>query len=172
MSTHAWGIPRRVAIVTLAMTSVLVVSSAAVVGAQATFPLRGVRAVRVTETDVASPEKVKLEQGPLLVQEALQTALNRSQIESGEAPIRAHIRLEEFGTGNSAKRLLVGFGSGRATIKGRLVIADSRGQSLASVPFEVRGRLLFSAYQGAGAQQGQVLSNLEKKLVQAIATLR
>ena len=36
-----------------------------------------------------------------------------------EAPIRAHIVLDEFSSGSTAKRLLVGFGSGRSTVEGK-----------------------------------------------------
>jgi hypothetical protein len=134
--------------------------------------LRGVKVVQVDSTVVANPEKVKEDFAPNLVQDALRNALRSSDFEVGDAPIRAHIRLEEFTSGNAAKRFVVGFGAGRSTVKARLIVSDADGKEMANVNLDVRGNLMFSAYQGANTQRNQAASNFDRKLLEEIARLK
>jgi Domain of unknown function (DUF4410) len=134
--------------------------------------LRDVKVVQVTTTVVANPDKVKEESAPAAVQEMLQRALRTSNFEVGDAPISAHIVLEEFSSGSTAKRMLVGFGSGRSTVAGRLVFCDAEGKELANVKIKSRGELMFSSYQGDGTQRKQAVSSFERTLAQEIAKLK
>ena len=67
------------------------------------------------------------------------------------APIRAHLVLDEFTSGNTAKRFVVGFGAGRSTVDARLVFQGEDGKELASTRIRVRGNLAWGAYQGRGS---------------------
>ena len=77
---------------------------------------------QVLPTLVVNPDKVKEDFAPNLVQDSLRNALRDSNFETvDDAPVKAHILLEEFSSGSAAKRFLVGLGTGRSTIAGRLV---------------------------------------------------
>lgn len=135
-------------------------------------PLRDVKTVQVDATVIANKDKVKVEGAENLVQDSLRNALKTSNFEVGEAPIRAHIVLEEFNSGNTAKRVLVGFGSGRSTVDGRLIISDASGKELANVKLRVRGNLLFSGYQGNDTQRRQATAAFDQRLVEELAKLK
>ena len=90
--------------------------------AQGTAVLKDVKVVQVEPTRVANPAKVKDETAPNAAEGMLRSALTSSGFEIGESPIRAHIVLEEYSSGSKAKRMLVGFGSGRSTVAGRLIL--------------------------------------------------
>lgn len=140
--------------------------------AQRVAILRDVRVVQVDPTVVSKPEKVKEDFAVNLVQDALRNALRYSNFEIGDAPIKAHILLEEFSSGSTAKRLLVGFGSGRSTVKARLIFTDAGGKEIVNAKLDVKGNLLFSGYQGANTQRNQATSNFDRKLIEEIARLK
>ncbi len=140
--------------------------------AHAQKPLAGVKTVQVDPTVVPKAEKVKEEHAPNQVTDSLRNALKDTNFEIGEAPIRAHIVLDEFTSGSMAKRFMVGFGAGRSTIDCRLVIQDASGKELASRRIRVRGNLLFSPYQGDNTQRRQAVSSFEQRLIEEIEKLK
>jgi hypothetical protein len=145
---------------------------AAVAQAPTPKPLAGVKTVQVDPTVVPKPEKVKEEQAPNQVADSLRNALKDANFEVGEAPIRAHIVLDEFTSGSMAKRFMVGFGAGRSTVDCTLVIQDAAGKELASKRIRVRGSLLFSPYQGGNTQRRQAVSSFEQRLIEEIEKLK
>jgi hypothetical protein len=139
---------------------------------QGTPVLKDVKVVQVEPTLVANPAKVKDETAPNAAESALRSALTSSGFEIGESPIRAHLVLEEYSSGSTAKRMLVGFGSGRSTIAGRLVFSDAEQKELASIPLKVRGNFMFSGYDTSGQQRKEAVSNFERKLIEEIKRLK
>ena len=140
--------------------------------AQTAKPLAGVKTVQVDPTVVSNADKVKEEQAPNQVADSLRNALKDANFEIGEAPIRAHIVLDEFTSGSAAKRFTVGFGAGRSTVDCRLVIQDSEGKELVSRRIRVRGNLAFSPYQGNNTQRRQAVTSFEQKLIEEIERLK
>lgn len=140
--------------------------------AQGTPVLRDVKIVQVEPTLVANPAKVKDETAPNTAENMLRSALTSSGFEIGESPIRAQIVLEEFSSGSTAKRMLVGFGSGRSTVAGRLIFTDADQKELANIPLKVRGNFMFSSYDSGGQQRKEAVSSFEKKLTEEIARLK
>ena len=134
--------------------------------------LRDVKTIQVNPTAVTDPDKVKEDFAPTLVEDSLRNALRSANFEIGEAPVRAHIVLDEFSSGNTAKRMLVGFGAGRSTVDGRLVFQDASGAELASVKIRVRGNLLWSGYQGGNTQRRQATNAFDQRLMEEIARLK
>jgi len=134
--------------------------------------LRDVKIVQVEPTLVANPAKVKDEAAPNTAENMLRSALTSSGFEIGESPIRAHLLLEEFSSGSTAKRVLVGFGSGRSTVAGRLIFTNADQKELASIPLKVRGNFMFSSYDSSGQQRKEAVSSFEKKLIEEIARLK
>ena len=135
--------------------------------------LRGVKAVQVDPTVVANPEKVKADFAPVLLQDALRNALRRANLDTPEsAQIRAHLVLDEFTSGSTAKRVLVGLGAGRSTVDGRLVFQGDDGKELANVRIRVRGNLAWSSYQGAERQRSQAVNSFDERLMEEIARLK
>jgi hypothetical protein len=139
-------------------------------GAQRSQILKGVKQITVEDAVVGNKEKVKEDFAPTLVTDSLRDALRNANIEVVEtgAPVRTHIVLDEFTSGSTAKRFLVGFGSGRSTIDGRLIFQDSSGKELANIPIRVRGNLVWSSYQGgtrsADKRRTASISGLPKRL--------
>jgi hypothetical protein len=140
--------------------------------AQTSNPLAGVKTVQVDPTVVPTPDKVKEEHAANQVADSLRNALKDANFEIGDAPIRAHIVLDEFTSGSTAKRFMVGFGAGRSTVDCRLVIQDADGKELASTKIRVRGSLLFSPYQGNNTQRRQAVSSFEQRLLEEIEKLK
>jgi hypothetical protein len=141
--------------------------------AQRAAVLRDVRAVQIDPTVIANPEKVKEDFAANLMQDSLRNAFRTANFETPEsAAIRAHIVLNEFSSGSTAKRFLVGFGAGRSTVDGRLVIQDGDGKELASVPIRVRGNLAWSSYQGGNTQRAQATNSFDRRLSEEIARLK
>ena len=151
---------------------VTVLAMLVVTVAHAQKPLAGVKTVQVDPTVVPDAEKVKGEQAANQVADSLRNALRDANLQVGDAPIRAHIVLDEFTSGSMAKRFMVGFGAGRSTIDCRLVVQDSAGKELASRRIRVRGSLLFSPYQGDNTQRRQAVSSFDQRLVEEIEKLR
>jgi hypothetical protein len=135
--------------------------------------LRDVKAVQVNPTVVANPDKVKADFAPVLLRDALRSALQKAEIDTpGVAPIRAHLVLDEFTSGNTAKRFVVGFGTGRSTVDARLVFQSEDGKELANSRIRVRGNLAWGAYQGAERQRSQAVNSFDERLMEEIARLR
>ena len=148
-------------------------SASATAEAQRSPILRDVKAVQVNPTVVANPDKVKADYAPVLLQDALRNALRTANIETPNvAPIRAHLVLDEFTSGNTAKRFVVGFGAGRSTVDARLVFQDEDGKELASTRIRVRGNLAWGAYQGADRQRSQAVNSFDERLAEEIARLQ
>src|SRR5215469_14399511 len=109
-------------------------------GLQRSAILRDVKSVKVEATVVPNADMVKDTSAPNLVQDSLRNAFRSANIEVADsAPIRAHIVLDEFTSGSTAKRFVVGFGAGRSTVDCRLVVQDADGKELSNVKIRVRG---------------------------------
>ena len=148
-------------------------SASAVAEAQRTPILRDVRAVQVNPTLLPNPDKVKADFAPVLLENALRNALRNADIDTPkEASIRAHIVLDEFTSGNTAKRFVVGFGAGRSTVDARLVFQGEDGKELSNARIRVRGNLAWGAYQGADRQRSQAVNSFDERLTEEIARLR
>jgi uncharacterized protein DUF4410 len=140
--------------------------------AQRARVLRDVTTIQVMPTVVSNPEKVKEDFAPTLVEDSLRNALKSANFQVADAPVRAHIVLDEFSSGNTAKRVLVGFGAGRSTVDGRLIFQDVEGKELASVNIRVRGNLMWSGYQGGNTQRRQATNAFDQRLMEEIARLK
>src|SRR6185436_4611427 len=140
--------------------------------AQRAAVLLDVTTVQVEPTVIPDPDKVKEDFAASLVTDSLINALKDSNLQVGESSVRAHIVLEEFSSGSTAKRLLVGLGAGRSVVDGRLIFTDASGRELANVGIRVRGNLLFSSYQGGNTQRRQATNAFEQKLTEEIARLK
>ena len=134
--------------------------------------LRDVKTIQVDATVVANKDKVSEDFAPVLLEDSLRNALKNANFEVGPAPMRAHIVLDEYSSGSTAKRMLVGFGAGRSTVDGRLVFEDADGKQLASVHIRVRGNLLWSSYQGGNTQRRQATNAFDQRLMEEIARLK
>ena len=157
-----------------ALVLVAACATASVLSAQQTKVLKSIKQVMVEDTIVANMDKVKEEFAPTLVADSLRSALkgaNFEVVESG-APVRCHIVLDEFSSGSTAKRVLVGFGAGRSTVDGRLVFQDQNGKELANVPIRVRGNLAWNSYQGGDTQRRQATNAFDQRLAEEIARLK
>jgi len=136
-------------------------------------PLRDVKTIQVDPTIVPNPEKVKEQSAPNLVQDSLKNALRMANIEIAEsASIRAHIVLDEFTSGSTAKRVLIGLGAGRSAVTCHLVVQDADGKEITSTKIHVRGNLVWSPYQGNNTQRRQAVSSYEQKLLEEIERMK
>jgi len=161
---------RKIAQVALVLCLVL---TASIAGAQTTAPFSSVKAVQVDPTIVPNPESVKESSAPNLVRDSLRNALRYANIEIAEtAPVRAHIVLDEFTSGSTAKRVLVGMGAGRSSVTCHLVVQDADGKELANTKIHVRGNLAWSPYQGNNTQRKQAVSSFEQKLIEEIEKMK
>lgn len=150
----------------------LVFAFVSVGSAQRAHILKDVKTIQVNPTVVSQPDKVKEDFAPSLIEDSLRNALKDSNFEVAEAPVRAHIVLDEFSSGSTAKRFLVGFGAGRSTVDGRLVFQNEKGEEIASVRLKVRGNLLFGGYQGGNTQRRQATTAFEQRLIEEIARFK
>jgi hypothetical protein len=141
-------------------------------GQRAAF-LRDVKAIQVDPTVVGIPDKVKEDFAASLLEDSLRSALRDANFDTPDsAAVRAHIVLDEFSSGSTAKRFLVGMGAGRSTVDGRLVFQDATGRELANVRIRVRGNLAWSSYQGGNRQRSQATNSFEERLAEEIARLK
>lgn len=139
----------------------------------ATAPLHEVKLIQVEPTVVTSPDQVKDPSAANLVQDSLKNAFRLADFQLTEnAPIRAHLILDEFTSGSAAKRFVVGFGAGRSTVTCRLILQDADGTELANVRIHVRGNLAFSPYQGNNTQRRQAVSSLDQRLLEEIEKMK
>ncbi len=134
--------------------------------------LSNVKTIQVDATVIPNPDKVKDPSAANLVQDSLRAALRNADFEVGESPVRAHIVLNEFTSGSFAKRFIIGFGAGRSTVDGRLVIVDETGKEIANVRIRVRGNLIWSPYQGANTQRRQATNSFDQRLLEEIEKLK
>lgn len=136
-------------------------------------PLRDVKAIQVESTVVANPEQVKEASAPNLVQDSLKNAFRSANIEIADsAPVKAHIVLDEFSSGSTAKRVLIGMGAGRSTVTCHLVIVGADGKELSNTKIHVRGNLVWSPYQGNNTQRRQAVTSFEQKLLEEIERMK
>lgn len=140
---------------------------------QSGHPLQGVKAIQVEPTVVPNPETIKEAAAPNLVQDSLKNAIRTANIDLAEsAPIRAHIVLDEFTSGSTAKRVLVGMGAGRSTVTCHLVLQDSEGKEISNIRIHVRGNLAWSPYQGNNTQRRQAVTSFEQKILEEIERMK
>lgn len=152
---------------------VMCLASSSVSLAQRVAILRDVHAIQVDPTVIANPDKVKEDFAANLMQDSLRNALRTANFETPEsATVKAHIVLDEFSSGSTAKRFLVGMGAGRSTVDGRLVFQDAVGKELANVKIRVRGNLAWSSYQGGNTQRAQATNSFDRRLLEEIARLK
>lgn len=135
--------------------------------------LHEVNAVQVQPTVIANPDRIKEPAAASLVQDSLQDAFRHENIQIGDnSQVHAHVVLDEFTSGSVAKRMTVGFGTGRSSIACHLVLQDASGKELANVPIHVRGNKAFNGYEGNGTQRRQALSSLDHEFEKEIEKLK
>jgi Domain of unknown function (DUF4410) len=135
--------------------------------------LQGVKSVQVDPTVVPNPSKIKETFAPNLVQSSLRNAFQSAGIKIAEnAAVRAHVVLDEFSSGSTAKRALVGFGAGRSAVTCHLVLQDASGKELSNTKIRVRGSLVFSPYQGNNTQRRQAVSSLDQRFLEEIEKMK
>lgn len=134
--------------------------------------LTGVKTIQVDPAVVTNPQTVKEDFAVNSVTDSLRSAFRDANFEIGESPYRAHIVIDEFTSGSTAKRFLVGFGAGRSTVDCKLVIEDADGKELVSKRIRVRGNLALSPYQGNNTQRRQAVSSFEQRLLEEIQRLK
>jgi len=166
---------RKIAQITLTVCLALVIGDVKAQNLKSSnpSPLRDVKTVQLEPTVVPNPEKVKETSAPNLVQDSLRNAFRSANIEVAEsAPIRAHLVLDEFTSGSTAKRFLVGFGAGRSTIDCHLVVQDAGGKELANVSIHVRGNLVWSPYEGNNTQRRQAVNSFDQRVLEEIEKMK
>jgi Domain of unknown function (DUF4410) len=135
--------------------------------------LQGVKTVQVDPTVVPNPNKVKEAYAPNLVQSSLRNAFRSAGLEIADsAPIRAHVVLDEFTSGSTAKRVLVGLGAGRSAVTCHLVLQDASGKELSNIRIRVRGNFAFSSYEGNNTQRRQAMSSMEQRFLEEIEKMK
>ncbi len=162
---------RKVFIVLL-LASIATLMSAQAAKEQPAKILAGVKVVQVDPTVISNPEKVKEDHAANLVADSLRNALKYANFEIGDSPLRAHIVLDEFTSGSTAKRVFIGLGAGRSTVDCRFVIQDADGKELVNRRIRVRGNLMFSPYQGNNTQRRQAVTSFEQRLLEEIERLK
>jgi hypothetical protein len=143
--------------------------------AQETPPLRGMKTVYVEDTVIGKPKQVREDFAANLVKDSLRNALRTSNFEIAEtvekSDVRAHLVLDEFSSGNMAKRAIGGlFGAGRGTVDGRLVIQVAGGRQLANR--RVRARGVYWGVAGSTTQRREATTSFELTLIEEIARLK
>ena len=134
--------------------------------------LEGVKVVQVDPTVIAKPENVKEDHAANQVADSLKRAFRDADFEIGDSPIRAHIVLNEFTSGSTAKRFMIGMGAGRSTVDCNLVIQDAEGKELYNKKIRVRGNLAWSSYQGGDTQRRQAVNSFEQRILEEIEGLK
>src|SRR5215510_2605514 len=105
------------------------------------------------------------------VSQNLRAALKSAGFEIGDSPVKAHLVLDEFTSGSTAKRVMVGFGAGRSSVDTRLVVVDGEKEA-ASVRIRVRGNLIFSPYEGGNTQRRQAVNSFQQRMLEEIYKLK
>jgi Domain of unknown function (DUF4410) len=131
-------------------------------------PLQDVKIIEVGPTIVPNPAKVKDAAAPGLVQDYLRQALLDAGFQIGKSPVKAHMVLNQFTSGNRAKRFAIGFGVGRSAITAHLVIRDGRKNEIVDARIHIRGNVEWSPYEGAKTQRRQAEKSFEEQLLKEI----
>jgi hypothetical protein len=135
--------------------------------------LHGVKAFQVESNIVLDPSNVNDASAANLVQDRLKKAFRLADFEVADsARVRAHLVLDEFSSGNTAKRVLIGFGAGRSNVTCRLVLQDANRKELSNARIHVRGNLIWSPYQGNNTQRKQGVSSFDQRLVEEIEKMK
>ena len=134
-------------------------------------PLHDVKTVQVEPTVVSNPSGVKEDYAADMLRDNLRAALKSAGFEIGDSPVKAHLVLDEFTSGSTAKRVMVGFGAGRSTVDTRLVVVDGEKEA-ASVRIRVRGNLIFSPYEGGNTQRRQAVNSFQQRVLEEIYKLK
>jgi hypothetical protein len=131
-------------------------------------PLRDVHVIKVDGTVVALPDhSAKIDDVvPNLIQDNLRSAVRNAGFDIGDSTVSTHFVLEEFSSGNTAARFLIGLGAGRSSITGHLILQDANGKELANVRLHVNGSL--DAYQKSSTQRRDALSRLQQAILEQL----
>ena len=120
---------------------------------------------------MSNPSGVKEDYAADMPRDNLRAALKSAGFEIGDSPVKAHLVLDEFTSGSTAKRVMVGFGAGRSTVDTRLVVVDGEKEA-ASVRIRVRGNLIFSPYEGGNTQRRQAVNSFQQRVLEEIYKLK
>jgi hypothetical protein len=134
-------------------------------------PFRDVKVVQVEPTVVSNPARVKQDYAADMLRDNLKAALQSAGFEIGDSPVKVHLILDEFTSGSTAERFLVGFGAGRSTVNSRLVVADGEKEAT-TVRIRVRGSLAFSPYEGGNTQRREAVNSFQQRIVEEIYKLK
>jgi hypothetical protein len=135
--------------------------------------LEKVTKIQVDPTVISHPENVEGTITGDLVRYNLRAAVKDAHFEEGDSPIRAHFVLDKFFSDGGVKKLTsLGTGHSTKTVDGKLVIQDSSGKELASVPIHVHGSVAFGQAQGEDAQGHHATSDFEQRLLKEIEMLK
>jgi len=137
----------------------------------AEHPLHDVKTVQVQDTVVSNPGKVKADYAAQMLHDNLKAALQSAGFEIGESSVKVHLILDEFTSGSTAERFVVGFGAGRSTVDARLVIADGEKEAT-TVRIRVRGNLALSPYEGGNKQRGEAVNSFQQRVLEEIYKLK
>ena len=129
--------------------------------------------IQVDPTVVEHPENVDDKVAANLIRYDLRAAVRDAHFEEGNSPVRVHMVLDAFSSESPARKVIA-MGSGRSvcTVDGKLVFEDATGKELASVKIHVRGSVVAAQGDAASAQSRQAESDLERRFVQEIETLK
>jgi hypothetical protein len=163
---------------TLSRLGILVIALAFVLPAPAereakaaSHPLREVKVVQLESTVVSNPAKVKEDYAADMLRDNLKRALQSAGFEIGDSPVKVHLVLDEFTSGSTAERFLVGFGAGRSAVDTRLVVSDGEKEA-ATVHIKVRGNLALSPYEGGNTQRREAVNSFEQRLLEELYKLK
>ncbi len=137
----------------------------------ASHPLHEVKVVQLESTVVSNPAKVKGDYAADMLRDDLKRALQSAGFEIGDSPVKAHLVLDEFTSGSTAERFIVGFGAGRSTVDTRLVVTDGEKEA-ATVHIKVRGNLALSPYEGGNTQRREAVNSFEQRLLEELYKLK
>jgi len=131
-------------------------------------PLRDVHVLKVDETVVAlTDHSAKVDDAvPNLIQDNLRSAVRNAGFDVADSPLSIHFVLEEFSSGSTATRLIIGLGAGRSSITGHLILHGADGKELASVKLHVNGSL--DAYQKSSTQRRDALTRLQQAILEQL----
>lgn len=129
--------------------------------------------IQVDPTVVEHPENVDDNVAPNLVRYDLRAAVRDAHFEEGKSAIRVHMVLDEFSSESRARKV-VAMGSGHSvcTVDGKLVFEDAGGKELASVKIHVHGSVVAVQGDAVTSQTRQAQSDLERRFLQEIETLK
>jgi hypothetical protein len=137
----------------------------------AAHPLHDVKVIQIESTVVSNPAKVKEDYAADMLRDNLKAALQSAGFEIGDSPVKVHLILDEFTSGSTAERFLVGFGAGRSTVDCRLVVADGEKEAT-TVRIRVRGGLAFSPYEGGNTQRRAAVNSFQQRVIEEIYKLK